>query len=314
MRRAVKNLLKRLFFLVHRQAARLGVHVLPVHYYSPVPDVLELDRTRERWARPSALAGIEVDLEEQVRNLRRICLPLREEYRDNGNYLRGVRDGYGPGFGFVEAQALHAVVRHYKPARILEVGSGVSTFCAHRAAEANQRESGRACRITCVEPAPSRPLRELAARGSAVELLDLPVQSVGPGEFATLGPADILFIDSSHVVKTGSDTEFLLLEVLPRLGPGVLVHFHNIYMPYTYQTNALESFFHSNETAFLQAFLIENRRTRILFCLSHLHHARPEALKEAFPDYVPASFTDGLRDARFDPHHHFPSSIWLERR
>ena len=221
MRRRIKTRIRRGLFAMHRLGLRAGVAVLPRHYYSSAPDVLLLERTQPTWARRSSLLGIDTDPDLQAQWLRDICAPFESEYRANDAFRRACELACGPGFGFVEAQALHAVVRHFKPATIVEVGAGVSTYCMMEAIKRNQSESDRSCNLISVEPYPSKWLL-----GAPIKLVRRPVQEVSLETFETLEPNDLLFIDSSHAVKTGSDTNFLILEVLPRLKPGVIVHFH----------------------------------------------------------------------------------------
>ena len=142
MKRRIKNLLKRQLLSMYKLGTRLGVHVLPVHYYSPVPDILELERTADIWAKKSKLPGLEFNLDEQAANLKRICLPYRSEYAGNKAYRHAIDNTFGPGYGYIEAQALHAVIRHYKPRHIIEVGSGVSTWCMLAALKINREEGG----------------------------------------------------------------------------------------------------------------------------------------------------------------------------
>ena len=229
----------------------------------------------------------------------------------NPHYLAGVGGSWGPGYGYIEAQALHAVVRHLKPGRIVEVGSGVSTYCMLRAREHNRLE-GADSAITCIEPHPSVRLTDTPD----IELWRQPVQTVPVAHFEQLAAGDFLFIDSSHAVKAGSDTNFLILEVLPRLKAGVWVHFHDIYLPYDYERSLLRTFLFSSETALLHAFLTHNPRASIVFCLSQLHYERRDALREAFPEYDPQPEEDGLltgtRTPFEDDDRHFPSSIYLK--
>jgi predicted O-methyltransferase YrrM len=310
-----KNAIKRIILLIHKLGIRFGVHILPVHYYSPVPNILELAKTREIWAQKSQLPGIPINLDEQAANLRDICLPYQHEYAGNRIYLEGVANHFGPGYGYIEAQALHAVMRYYKPRRIVEVGSGVSTYCILAAVKMNEKETGQSTSITSIEPYPSRKLRELA-RLEQIELISQQVQAVSLEIFTQLGRNDLLFIDSSHTVKPGGDVNFLILEVLPRLQPGVIVHFHDIYLPYDYQRSVLRTFFHWAETSLLRAFLIFNERVKIIFCLSHLHYERQDVLKEVFPEYNPQGDENGLQLEKYKPFdpipEHFPASIYIQ--
>ena len=304
MKRRLKDFLKRAMVPVHRLGLRAGVAVTPAHFYTAEPNIVELERTRAQWMRPLSMAGIEVALDRQASELRAFCTPFRDEYAAGSTFRSAMEDGYGPGYGLVEAQVLHAVVRHLRPRRIVEVGSGVSTRCAFEAAVLTARQGGPTCEITCIEPYPSDRLRALqgAAGPVSVSVVDLPVQAAPVEPFTRLEAGDILFIDSSHVVKAGSDVTFILLEILPRVPKGVLVHFHDIYLPFDYP----------HETAALAAFLAFNSKFEILFSLSHLHYERPDVLRELFPDYVRQPDDHGLR-VRGDVGRagHFPSSTWL---
>ncbi|HSF32807.1 MAG TPA: class I SAM-dependent methyltransferase [Candidatus Tectomicrobia bacterium] len=290
---------------------RAGIHILPVHYYSPVPNILELQETKSVWAKKSELPGVTIDLDEQSSNLTSICLPYQREYAGNQVYRQAITGQFGPGFGYIEAQALHGVLRCFKPARVIEVGSGASTWCTLAALEMNRRETGRAAQITCIEPYPSERLRALPQ----IALIARQVQSVPFQLFTQLGEGDLLFIDSSHMVKPGSDVNYLILEVVPRLQHGVMVHFHDIYLPYDYPPDTLQTFVHGTETSLLRAFLMFNNRVKILFCLSHLHYDRRDILAKVFPEYDPQSAVDGLRDGKYkpfeNPRQHFPASIYV---
>lgn len=310
MTRRIKDALKRCLFLIYKFATALGIHIVPVHYYTSEPDIIELKRTVAVWAKPSSMPGIHIDLEDQIARLRDCCLPYQDEYYGNRFYIEGVEMGYGPGFGFIEAQALYSLIRHYSPARIVEIGSGVSTYISYRALQRNQSETGRGWQITCIEPYPSPRLRHLSTSEPNVHLINLPVQQAPMDVMLNLAENDILFVDSSHIVKAGSDVNYMILEVLPRLQPGVIVHFHDIYFPYDYQRDVLHTFIHSNEASLLRAFLTLNAKFKILFSLSYLHYERTEELKRIFPEYVPRPGKDGLEEYKAPGH--FPSSTWLQ--
>ena len=168
------------------------------------------------------------------------------------------------------------------------------------------------CKINfkCIEPFPSENLKQL----DGIKLIPDKMQRVSLDTFLELEKNDILFIDSTHTVKPGSDVNYLILEVLPKLKKGVIVHFHDIYLPYDYQRNLLETYFQWMETSLLRAFLINNIQVEIIFCLSLLHYDKPNILKEVFPDYIQQSGKEGLQDDRYDPKSHFPSSIFIRIR
>lgn len=128
-------------------------------------------------------------------------------------------------FPRLDAAAAYAIVRKTKPKRIVEVGSGHSTRFLARAVA----DGGLATQITCIDPEPRAKID-----GLPVKRLRVPVQTAGFSPHDRLEPDDILFIDSSHQVKEGSDVEFLLKRVLPRLESGVRLHFHDIFLPEDY--------------------------------------------------------------------------------
>ena len=285
--------------------SRFGVHVVPNHYYAPIADVGALRREAPSWAQPAAFHGVDVDLDGQLARLQAMVGPFETEYRGNRAFLEGQSRGYGPGFGYIEAQCLHGVVRALKPARIVEVGSGVSTHCMREAAALNAAE-GRPAAITCIEPYPSAYLRALGD----IELIVQPVQTAGAEAVSRLARGDLLFIDTSHAVKPAGDVLSIYLDLIPRLQPGVVIQVHDIYFPYLHQRDLFETVYQWNETALLLALLTNNPRLRILFCLSMLHYERSAGLAEVFPEYRPAPDTHGLA-SRSVPGH-FPSSLYLE--
>jgi predicted O-methyltransferase YrrM len=145
--------------------------------------------------------------------------------------LRRIRDGAGPArfdqawFPRLDAAAAYAIVRQAGPQRIVEIGSGHSTRFLVRAVA----DGGLPTRITCIDPAPRADLGLLEVRHLPVLLRD-----ADPAEFEALEAGDILFIDSSHIAMPGTDVDRLFLDVLPRLASGVLVHVHDVTLPYSY--------------------------------------------------------------------------------
>jgi len=259
---------------------------------------------------PPALAGVEIDLDAQIELLEKVCTAFRHEFTGGKTYRGAVSTNAGTGYGYIEAQVLHAFIRYFRPRRILEVGSGVSTVCMSASCELNRLDTGLSTKITCVDPFPSPTVRALRD----VHVVERPVQTLPLSAFEELGSGDLLFIASTHAVKVGGDVNFLVLEVLPRLRQGVFVHFHDIYFPYDYPRDVLQTFYPAHESALVHAFLIGNDRVRILFCLSHLHYERAAKLKEILPDYDPEPDENGLSIRRpFQQSvKHFPSSLYLE--
>jgi predicted O-methyltransferase YrrM len=283
---------------------RLGLHVLPVHFYSPVPDTRQLRHNLERWHREWSLAGIDLDLEHQ-----RDWIGQLADFQSEFDTLPSEADvasrGFGEGYGEVESRILYAMLRKIKPATVIEVGSGVSTFFAASALSMNRHDDddGRTPRIVSIEPYPYRTLRTLPGLipGVQFDMITRQVQDVELEVFQELNDGDVLFIDSSHVSKLDSDVNRLYLEVLPSLRPGVFIHIDDI--PFPYQALNPEHWIFKkhrfwNEAALLNAFLAFNSSFRIMFSLSYLHCKQPDVLQTLLP---------------YDAFQHHPSSIWLQR-
>jgi predicted O-methyltransferase YrrM len=282
---------------------RAGVHVQPVHYYADVPDRRWLRANRSLWAKPLVPAGQDWDLDAHLLWLEKRCSPHVEEVSGLDAYEADTRSHFGPGYGPIEAQVLHCVIRYDAPPRVVEVGSGLSTATMVRASRRNVDEGSPGSRIICIEPNPHAGLRNLD-----VDLLELPAQAVDLDVFLGLEAGDLLFIDSTHAVRTGSEVVRLYLEVLPRLAPGVLVHIHDIFLPYLFHPNVLAEIFDWQETALLAALLTGNESLEVLACLSALVLDRPERLRDVLPNLLPRRVESGIQ---VDGVGHYPSSVWL---
>ena len=190
----------------------------------------------------------------------------------------GAGPRYDPGndqFPPQDAALLYALVRHLAPPRIIEVGSGWSTTVTAQAIE----DGGLATRLTCIEPYPREWLPEVAA---VAELRREKVEHTPWTVFAALEAGDVLFIDTSHVAKTGSDVVHLFLEVAPRLPTGVVVHVHDVFIPQEYPQGWVKAGFGWNEQYLLQAYLSGNAHTEVLAMNRWLAVRHPEAVTEAF--------------------------------
>jgi Methyltransferase domain len=293
---------------VFEMGQRVGVDVLPRHFYSEIPNIRALKQNRS-WQRPHSLVGVAgAAIDHQLRWLREICppelaltLPSLELQRRAGEANGAL--GYGP----IEADLLYCFVRKHVPCRMIQVGAGVSTWVALQAAQ----DAGNNIDITCVDPFPTEYLKRLSANGS-IKLRDVPVQQLSLAELSDLGPGDVLFIDSTHTVSPGSDVNYLILEVLPRLAKGVFVHFHDVSMPYDYTPYLLSSdLFFWTESVLLHAFLIDNPRFEIRLGCAMVHDAALDRAQEILPTYGSPMRTErGL--AVGNEGGVFPSSMWLE--
>jgi hypothetical protein len=203
----------------------------------------------------------------------------------------------------VDALTLYMMIRHLKPRRYIEVGSGVSTYYCSLAAERNAAE-GHPLQITCIEPYPYEKLSTIAG----IRVLAQKVEDADPALFQELQENDVLFIDSSHILRVDGDVPFLFLEVLPALNPGVMTHIHDIPFPYNFPYppelwiwgQDWPMFW--NEAMVVQAFLAFNRNFKICLCTPLIRHFDEAFLKERIPIYEPIAQNANAF-----------SSLWLRR-
>jgi hypothetical protein len=259
-----------------------GFHVTPVHFYQPIPDTRELPETL--WKQPSDLVGINMNDAMQLDLLRSHFIKFRDEC---SNFPAEPPPGQRRPFRGVDALAAYCMVRHFQPRLIIEVGSGFSSLALGQAAAKNKNSA-----LICIDPFPSDFLRNgFPGLRSSIEKK---IQDIDLEFFSQLQSGDILFIDSSHTVKIGGDVNYLFLEVLPRLKPGVIVHVHDIFLPFEYRRDwVLDEFRFWNEQYLLQAFLTFNSEFEVLLANSYLNHYHREDLRAAFsnlPSWAGGSF------------------------
>jgi hypothetical protein len=304
--RAIKDTLKNGLRGLFEIGQCFGFNILPMHFYSSTPDIRIL-RRGESWAKPFDMVGVAgADLTEQIAFLEDLCLPgLSGQWAALDVHATASREnGQGGGYGVIEAELLHAFICRHLPRRIVQVGCGVSTSVILRAA----RMAGYDPEVICIEPYPS-PFLLAANKEGRVRLVSERAEIVDRDILTALDLGDMLFIDSTHTVKPGSEVNRIILDVLPRLKFGVFVHFHDIYFPYDYQRALLTSeLFFGVESTLLHGFLIGNSRCRIALSTSMLHYALPDRIAQLFPRYAPQNNVNGLATEGGE---HFPSATYL---
>jgi hypothetical protein len=187
-----------------------------------------------------------------------------------------------------DAAVYRAMLAYLRPARVMEVGSGYSTALALDEADANPELSG--LEITCIEPFPKRLLGLIKETDHHwLTVLRQPVQDVDPAAYRRLGPRDVLFVDSTHVVKAGSDVVWLFLHVLPRFAQGVVVHIHDVFWPFEYPGEWLRQRRDWTEAYLLHAFLAGNADWEILFFSSWIWRCHPELVPPLLAREEPGS-------------------------
>ena len=270
-------------------AVRRARSVFPAgHYHSPVvdPTMVHDYVVRNRATKPSDIAGIEIPLADMEGFWRRheaviAATPFPELPDPRWRY----HTAGGP-FPLSDAAMLRSMIHVHRPRRIVEIGSGYSTACMLDSADDAALPD---LSITCVEPYPQR-LLSLMRPGDEERVKVHPhlVQDMPLDVYRSLEANDILFIDSTHVLKTGSDVHFELFYILPLLKPGVIVHFHDCPFPFEYPNKWIfEDNFSWNEAYALRAFLMWNTRFRIYFWGGIFAATYPMLVRQTFPRFFP---------------------------
>jgi len=236
---------------------KLGFNMTDTGYEEPIPDFKDLES--HDWEAASELPGLRLLDKTQPALLKTLARAYGKEFAELPQQeTPGLQDYYvqNPAFGPADAFLYYGLIRKLKPSRVLEIGAGFSTFLAAKAVLKNQKQ-GKRCDLTVVDPYPGERLR--SGFPGLGKLIQGEVQKLPLRTFTTLRKNDILFIDSSHVLKTGSDVGYEFLEILPRLAKGVWVHVHDIFLPYEYPKKLVtQDLKFYNEQYLLQAFLAFN--------------------------------------------------------
>ncbi len=271
----------------------------PGHFYSPIPEMSEaMAHVSAVFAdRPDSLPGIDLRLDAQLELASRL-VRFQEDFDAPASRIAGRRYFTdNPSFGRGDALVLESMLRELRPGRIVEIGSGYSS--ALMLDTFDRYYAGRPVSLTFIEPH-ADVLRSRFLRGDAArcEIVERPLQAVDPTRFDKLAAGDLLFIDSTHVVRPGSDVLHEILEILPRLRPGVLVHVHDIFYPFEYPPEWVAGGRVWGEAYLLRAFLAENSEYEVMLWPNCLQAIAAERFREVAPKLVDEGF----------------GSIWLRRR
>jgi predicted O-methyltransferase YrrM len=257
--------------------------VPPGHFYSPFPDLIEFDKRSAQLLSPDTQpAAIDLREAEQLALFDELAelmgdVPFPVERGDQDRYYFD-----NPAYSWADGLMLHAMLRHVRPRRVVEVGSGYSSAML---LDTTERWLDPGVELTFVEPFDEL-LRSLLRDGDdeRVTILDVGVQDVPLDVFTRLQTGDVLFIDSTHVVKAGSDVNHLFFEVLPALAPGVVVHLHDIFYPFEYPSDWVHEGRAWQETYLLRAFLMYNDAFEITWFQTLMWARHRSVLEARVPD------------------------------
>jgi len=280
-----------LYEVAHDLFYHEGFHLFRTSDYNlPIPAAGDLDETF--WGRQSEMIGVDTNDQYALDLLKTVFPPYVAEFRrrfplraddpEDFYLINGV-------FMAVDAHVYYALIRHFSPQLIVEIGSGRSTQVAAEACNRNLTDRGKRPGLTAIEPFPPSFLK---ADDGIVRLIIDKVQNVDLEVFTSLAAGDILFIDSTHALRSGGDVQFEYCEILPRLKPGVLVHIHDISLPRPYPRVYFEkNHIYWNEQYLLQAFLTFNSRFEVIWPGNYMMLRFPALVREVFPEY------DDMREA-----------------
>jgi hypothetical protein len=293
------KLLSKLPYIRYAYFYRRYCDYRPGHFYSPVVNLDELENSKDRiWKKNRTLTGINLNEEKQYAFFDSLIeaskiIPFTDNpassnfryYFDNKTYA------------YADGLVLFASLLKYKPKRVVEVGSG---FSSGLMLDVNDKFLNNTVYFTFIEPNPDISLNKVLRKEDyqTAEVKQHLVQDVDPDIFKALEENDILFIDNSHVSKTGSDVNYLMTEILPALNQGVIIHIHDIFYPFEYPQEWLfEHRLNWNEIFVVHNFLLFNHSFEILFFADFMQ----QKLRDHHLQVLPVFFKDR------------PGSLWIRK-
>lgn len=273
---------------------KLGVFPILDHYYQPL--INPKKHLNKSLRDDRVLKGIDFNINEQLDLLQQFkyneeltSIPLEKPneikyYYNNGSFCSG------------DAEYLYNIVRHFKPRKIIEIGSGFSTLMVRNAIQKNNNDLNYSCNHICIEPYEQSWLENIS-----IDLIRQKVENISLSFFEQLEKNDILFIDSSHIIRPQGDVLFEILEILPRLKSGVLIHIHDIFTPKDYLDEWIFKHYLWNEQYLIEAFMSFNNEFKIIGALNYLKHNYKNELENKCPILKKQEGRE-------------PGSFWLQRQ
>ena len=269
--------------LIRKMLLKLNIHwpLYPAgHYYSPVVDRTKLKESSNFSGDSHALLGIQYNERSQLDLLQKMSEYYEAMDFSDHKSLSRLYYFDNPFFSYSDGTVLHLLLAHKRPQRIIEIGSGYSTACMIDTISQYDID----CKITSIDIDSNR-LNELIPEDqrSCLTIINSPLQEVVISLFKELGQSDLLFIDSSHVSKSGSELNDIFFNILPQLSSGVIIHFHDIFQDFEYPIEWIEEGISFNESYLLRSFIQYNSEFEILLFMAQLQKDRPEVIEKYLP-------------------------------
>ena len=258
------------------------------HFYSPFPDlnyVLENEKTIFALPGPEQIGGVNMRAQEQFITIQQMVPYYKEIPWDfSGKKTGSLRYQFENGFySYGDATFLYSTLRHIKPKRIIEIGCGFSSACM---LDTNDVFFDGKIEMTFIDPYPevlNTLLTQHDRESKKVQVIAKKIQEIEPGFFTRLEANDLLFVDSGHVLKCGGDVNHILFNILPVLGKGVYVHFHDIMYPFEYPKVWVTDGRAWNEAYAIRAFLQYNDTFELFLSNSYLARFNQKFMEELMP-------------------------------
>lgn len=298
VKKAIRNIVNKMPYV--RGLYKQSKYALypPGHFYSTVvaPDDIKR-REQQIWknADKDGIAGVDLRTSSQLELLQQFAayygeMPFAPQKKD------GLRFYFDNDFySYTDATVLYSMIRHFRPKRIIEIGSGFSSAVM---LDTNQIFFDNAIELTFIDPYADRLFSLMTeVDKQKVKVIENDIQIIPLGLFEKLEAGDILFVDSTHVSKTGSDVNYILFEILPALQKGVLVHFHDIFYPFEYPKEWVFRGFNWNEDYILRAFLMYNDKFQIRLFSEYIHRHHKHGFAQ-----MPLTYNN------------FGGNLWIEKQ
>ena len=298
------KLVKNLILFINKILGPFKLIIVPLHYYTPLTELKIV--SNHKLLDKVDFSKINYNQHEALIYLNTLKKNIKH-FTELNHYNLAKKKECGKGYGYIESIILQSIISKIKPKKILEIGSGISTFCMLQALKDLNYEF----EMLIIDPFINKKLKFLLKDYSNISIIKKKVEDVDIRYFLKY-KADFLFIDTSHAVKPLGDVDFIYNRLLP-ITKNCIIHIHDIYFPYLYQSNLKENpWYQWSETQMLYCYLMNNSKSKIILDTSELFHNKRKILMDIFPNIQFADFEKGLRvDKEKDKYK--PSSIYLKQ-
>jgi hypothetical protein len=298
------KIFKYLILTLNKLLSIFKLILVPIHYYTPLTELKIIPN--HKLLEKADFSKINYDQSESLLFLDNLIKHI-QYFSKLDHFNIGQLKQYGKGYGYLESIILQSMIAKSKPTKIIEIGSGVSTFCMISAL----KDLDYKFEMLVVDPFVSKQLEKLVNKNSNITIIKEKAENVQIRDYLNFN-ADFLFIDTSHAVRPLGDVDFIYNRLLPKIN-NCIIHIHDIFFPYLYQSNLKENpWYQWSETQLLYCYLTNNIKSKIILDTSELFHNKKEVFTKIFPNVKLAKFEKGLRIDK-DKDRYFPASIYLEQ-